>query len=632
MLFETSLFDKDNFTSHIFINPIDVIKIKRYQDVKKALGKIEQYAQKYYLAGYFSYELGYYFQDSFFKSKRSFLYPLIHLCVFDKAISFNHKTNKSNVRIPNLFTPLDRRVSTNRSESYLTGFIEREENNNFCIDNLRFGFKKPEYINKIMRIKEYIREGQTYQVNFTGKYYFNFSGSAFSFYEDLRNRQSVSYGAFCKFKDEHVISLSPELFFKREGLKIYSKPMKGTIERGKSIAEDKERVVKLKKSIKDLAENLMIVDLVRNDLGRISQVDSVGVAKVFNIEKYNTLFQMTSTVKGILKKDITYPDIFKNIFPGGSVTGAPKIRTMQIIKELENDYRKIYCGALGIIFPRDKAIFNLPIRTISLIKNKGEMGVGAGIVNDSSPGNEFQECLLKAKFLTDRYRTFQLIETFLWRGEYKFFQEHLNRMKGSARYFDFYFHPLKIISCLSNIENRFDRKFSYKIRLLLDKEGDLEIDYSRIAEDKSDKEKYIALSKYRVDPESIFCYHKTTNRDLYDSEYNYYCLKGYCDVIFLNTRNEVTEGAISNIIIEKNKKYYTPPVFSGLLPGIFREYLLKKQNVEEKILFLEDLVKADKIFLCNSVRGLMEVNPVRKVLCKGWGLSNGVNPVSLRSK
>lgn len=588
LLFETSLFDKDNFTSYIFINPIDVIKINHFSDVKKAFKRIEKYSQKYYLAGYFSYELGYYFEQPFFKPKVSFLYPLIHLCVFDKVLFFNHKTGKTNINISGFFAP-------------------SEKNEDFRIKNLEFSFIKPQYIKKIARIKEYIRSGQTYQVNFTGKYHFDFSGSPFSFYRDLRNRQNVSYGAFCKFKDEYIISLSPELYFKRVGLEIYSKPMKGTIERGKNIEEDKVRIAQLKKSTKDRAENLMIVDLIRNDLGRISEVDSVKVTNLFNIERYNTLFQMTSTIKSILRRDVTYFDIFKSIFPGGSVTGAPKIRTMQIIKELEDSFRNVYCGALGIIFPQNLAVFNLPIRTISLVKNKGEMGVGGGIVIDSDPSSEFKECLLKAKFITNRYQRFRLIETILWAGEYKFLNEHLKRMKTSAQYFAFYFNRSRIILQLKNIESTLDKTFNYKVRLLLDKEGNLKIEYYKITQDSLLAEKYIAISKDRVDPERLFLYHKTTNRMFYDSEYKYYCSKGYFDVVFLNNRNEVTEGSISNIIIEINKKYYTPPLSSGLLPGIFREYLLKKHKVEEKIIFLEDLLKADKIFLCNSVRGLTEV-------------------------
>lgn len=593
LLFETGLFDKDNFTSYVFFDPIDIIKTNRYRDVPAAFEKIENYAKKYYLAGYFSYELGYYFED--FKTGVSSGYPLIHLGVFDRLICFNHKTEKININVPGLFA-------------------EREKNKDFSVRNLRLNFRKAEYVNKVNRIKDYIRRGDTYQVNLTGKFRFGFEGSAYSFYRHLKNRQNVPYGSFCKLGSEYLACLSPELFFRREGRILYSRPMKGTIKRGKDIKEDREMSLGLKNSRKDLAENLMIVDLIRNDLGRISKTGTVRVRSLFDIEKYDTLFQMTSTVGGVLREDITYFELFKNIFPGGSVTGAPKIRTMQIIRELEGTARNIYCGALGIIFPDDKAVFNLPIRTISLTDSKGEMGIGSGIVYDSDPDREFDECLLKAKFFTEEHQPFHLLESILWEGKYRFLDEHLKRIKDSADYFNFYFNCTYITKQLETAAKDFKGGCRYKVRLLLDSIGDAKIEYSKLAGEKDRKERYAAISGHRIDPCNIFRYHKTTNRKLYDSEYDYYHRKGYFDVLFLNTKNEVSEGAISNIIIEKNKRYCTPPVSSGILPGIFRDYFIKKHNAKEKPIFLKDLAAADRIFLCNSVRGLTEVKIDRKFL------------------
>ncbi len=585
-LFETTLFDKDNSSSYIFTHPLKIIKINRYADIEKAFSRIEYYAQKYFLAGYFSYELGYYFENKQFGFKESAPFPLIQIAVFDQAASFNHKTGKLSGHLPGIF------ATKSKQEDFSAG-------------SLKFDFNEKEYTGRIRRIKEYIRRGDTYQINFTGKYRFRFSGSAFSFYESLKNRQNVPYSAFCKFKDEYVLSFSPELFFKRNGRSIYSCPMKGTIGRGRDIKEDKEQALKLKNSSKDLAENIMIVDLIRNDLGRIARADSVKATALFNIEKYNTLFQMTSEVRATLRRGTSYFDIFKSMFPGGSVTGAPKIKSMQIIKELEKGPRNIYCGALGIIFPKGKAIFNLPIRTISLVKNKGEMGIGSGIVYDSEAHREFRECILKAKFLTDRYEDFCLLETILWDGEYKFLEEHLKRMERSAQYFGFCFDRARIKQALGALKNKFQSGSRYKLRLLLDRKGTLKAEYSRLPREAGIK--YAAISDYKIDPQNPFCYHKTTNRNLYDSQHLCYLEKGYFDVIFLNTRGEVAEGAISNIIIEKNKKYYTPPVSSGILPGIFRQYFIKKHRAQEKMIFRKDLLKADKIFLCNSVRGLTEV-------------------------
>ncbi len=587
-LFETGLFNKDNRTSYIFIKPVDIIRIYSYKEVPDAFRKIEEYSKSYYLTGYFSYELGYLFEKGSFKNARQeFDFALIHLAVFKNCLFFNHKTGRTN--IPAYF------------------FAKPHRRRGYKIQNLRFNLSGQQYKKKLNRVKEYIKRGDTYEVNFTGRFGFDFKGPAFSLYQDLKNKQHTSYGAFCKFKDEAVISLSPELFFKREGLRIFSRPMKGTIKRGEDIYKDTERIKELQTDKKSQAENLMIVDLLRNDLGRICQTGSMKAPRLFDVEKYDTLFQMTSAIEGVLKKDISYLGIFRSIFPGGSVTGAPKIRTMQIIRELEIGYRKVYCGALGIISPGQKAIFNLPIRTVRLLKGKAEMGVGSGVVIDSTSGDEYDECLLKAKFLTQTSADFELIETMLWDSGFKFLKQHLKRLCNSAEYFDFRCDIESVKKQLKKIKADLRQKGSYKIRLLLDKSGRVKLSYSQIKKTGPDIKRYVAVSKYRVNPQDIFLYHKTTNRKPYDSEYRRYSNKGYSDVIFLNNRNEVTEGAISNVIIRKANKYFTPPAECGLLKGVFRDFLIKNRRVEEKVLYKKDLLSADNIYLCNSVRGLVRV-------------------------
>jgi len=576
-LFETLKRDEENKKDYFFTDPIDVIKVHNYNEVDKALKKIDFYSRDHYLAGYFSYELGYFFEKSSFTVKQKFTYPLIHLAVFKKP------------------TPLSA-----KNKIFDSGTKP------FSMRHCRFNYKREEYVDKINCIKEYIRQGQTYQVNFTGKYSFDFSGSAFSLYEELKRRQIVSYASFCKMGNEYVISLSPELFFRSDKENIICRPMKGTIERGMNIEADKDNMLHLRKGEKNQAENLMIVDLIRNDLGRICSSGSVKVKKLFDVEKYNTLFQMTSTVSGKPNKNISYSDIFRNIFPGGSVTGAPKIRTMQIIRELEKNNRNIYCGALGIIFPGQKAIFNMPIRTISILKNKGEMGVGSGIVIDSIANQEFNECLLKANFLTNKYSEFKLIETILWHKKYTFLSEHLKRLKSSAEYFGYLLNDSTVRDKLKKLEKIFKKRLKYKVRLLLRKDGKIELGYSVVHADLFFS-RLIAISKHKINPDNLFLYHKTTNRQLYDEQYKYYADRGYLDVVFLNKKNEVAEGAISNIIIQKNKRFFTPPLSSGVLPGIFREKLINSGKAKEHKLFLKDLKRADKIFLCNSVRGMVEV-------------------------
>ena len=383
--------------------------------------------------------------------------------------------------------------------------------------------------------------------------------------------------------------------------------MKGTIRRGDSPEEDRRLARALRESRKDRAENLMVVDLIRNDLGRVCRPGSIRVSSLFEVEKYATLHQMTSTVRGTLRNAVTYFDIFKALFPGGSVTGAPKIRTMQIIKKLECGSRNIYCGALGMVLPKQKAVFNLPIRTVSLRGKRGEMGIGSGIVWDSDADSEFQECLLKARFLTCGNKDFSLLETILWeKGGYSLLNSHLERMKASARYFGFLFNEARIRSRLKAQAKGFSRHNHYKVRLLLDKNGTPRLFHERLLPAQK-VQNYVALSAKKTDPKSAFYYHKTTNRVLYDSEYALYAKKGFFDVIFLNSRNEVTEGAISNIIVQKKGRLYTPPVSSGLLAGLMRSYLLKKGIISEKKIYPAELYRAERIFLCNSVRGITEV-------------------------
>jgi para-aminobenzoate synthetase/4-amino-4-deoxychorismate lyase len=238
------------------------------------------------------------------------------------------------------------------------------------------------------------------------------------------------------------------------------------------------------------------------------------------------------------------------------------------------------------------------------------MGVGGGIVYDSLPKDELSECKLKAKFLTNRYNDFKLIETLLWNKEYKFIREHLDRLGGSAEYFDFNYNLANILSELKKIARRFIRGRQYKIRLLLDREGKLESECFEISPEEGLK--YVVISRYKMNPDDVFLYHKTTNRALYDAEYSRYAAQGYFDVIFLNTRGEFTEGAISNLIIQKKNRLYTPPVSSGLLAGIYRDYLIRKRVIKEQVIPENDFIGADRIFLCNSVRGLVEVKIVDK--------------------
>jgi para-aminobenzoate synthetase/4-amino-4-deoxychorismate lyase len=590
MLFQTGLCDSANHTSYLFSDPVKIIKADKFDEVEAAFEDIERYSKGHYLAGFFAYELGYYFEQEALRLRSCAADgPLIRLAVFDKALRFDHLAGATDMELPGLFP--------------------RKENGlRFKVGSLKLNTSEAEYRRNIRRIKSYIRKGDTYQVNLTAKYKFSFSGSAFALYRQLAGCQHVQYSAFCKMGSQFILSLSPELFLRRDGRRIVSMPMKGTICRGLDLAEDSKRIDELQRSPKDKAENLMIVDLMRNDLGRISIPGSVRVSRAFRINKYDTVFQMTSEVSSVLREDVTYYDIFRNIFPGGSVTGAPKISTMRIISALEKGQRGIYCGALGIIFPGERALFNLPIRTLSIRNGKGEMGVGSGIVYDSSPDKELAECRLKAAFLCARHAGFKLIESIGWDNGYRFILAHLKRLRSSARYFDFNCNLPKVRNELKKLQSKFTRNKAYKVRVLLSRDGSLECGYEQVPVSKGIKT--VAVSKHRRQPQDVFLRHKTTNRSIYDAEYRRARAKGCVDIIFMNTRNEFTEGAISNIIVEVDGMLYTPPLSCGVLPGVYRGYLIKKGLVKERVITPAFFKKAKRVFICNSVRGMSEVKVI----------------------
>ena len=355
----------------------------------------------------------------------------------------------------------------------------------------------------------------------------------------------------------------------------------------------------------------MIVDLLRNDLGRISRSGSVRPERLFDVEKYETLWQMVSGVRSVLKNDIGIYDLFKAIFPSGSVTGAPKISTMKIIDSLEQEPRRIYTGSVGFFEPGGNAVFNVAIRTVVIDNNtkKAEMGIGSGIVIDSDPHKEFEECKLKADFIKEKTKDFRLIETILWKKGKGYFllDFHIKRLLLSGEYFDFRLDRKELLGRLEDLKKQFDPGFDYRIRLLMDKDGKIETSFSHI--DNKPVPLKVRFSGKKVSSKDVFLYHKTTNRKLYDREYEKWRRKGYFDVIFTNEKKQVTEGAISNIMIKKNGSFYTPPVECGLLNGVFRQHLFKSGRipVKERVLYRKDIEKAGEIYMINSVRGPVKV-------------------------
>ncbi len=482
-----------------------------------------------------------------------------------------------------------------------------------------FALTEAEYAKRIARIHEWIRAGDVYQLNFTAPFRLRTKAGAAALYAHLRARQPVDYGAFLHWQaGRHILSYSPELFFRVdwEGAtrRIVTRPMKGTAPRGRTTREDREIAAWLANDPKNRAENVMIVDLERNDLGRVARTGSVRVEKLFAVERLPTLWQMTSTVSAELRPEVGFHDIFRALFPCGSITGAPKVRAMQLIAEVEDSPRGVYTGAICFFSPR-QTVFNVAIRTVDLDGGQGTLGAGGGIVIDSNAAEEFRECMLKAEFLTrssaQSAEPLSLIETMLWDGAYPLIDPHLDRLADSARYFGFPFARETVKAALETHAQQFARTSAgqpRKVRLLLLGGGELQIADEVLAPGGAERVGRVRIAQYRTDPADPLLYHKTTHRAAYAQAFNEAARAGFDDVLFLNLRGEVTEGAISNIFVEKDGRWLTPPVECGLLPGVYRRHLLKtRPEIEERVLHEEDLRSADAIYLTNAVRGLRRV-------------------------
>ncbi|WP_421782856.1 aminodeoxychorismate synthase component I [Kiloniella litopenaei] len=583
--------------SILFINPGKIISCENPQELKTAFSLMdrERDAGKH-LAGFLSYELGYLLEDkltSLLPSETDRNVPLLWFGSFDEAITL--------------------------SPAEAHKFLARQRSGDYNLANLKPSMDEQSYCAAIHKVQDYIAAGDTYQVNYTFKHHFDISGDPIALFQELRQRQNVSNGAYIETGQHTILSLSPEIFLSTQGTEARTRPMKGTVQRGKSPTEDNENKVWLTKDEKSRAENLMIVDLLRNDMGRVCEVGSVKVTELFTVETYRSLHQMTSNIIGKLRSEINPVDLIKQLFPCGSITGAPKVRTMEIISELEEQPRGVYTGSIGHIAPNGDTRFNVAIRTLMVDRNgKGEMGIGSGIVYDSSPEAEYQECLLKGQFLSGNLAgyakpLFDLIETLRWEEGTGYFllEEHLERLENSAGFFAYPFDRESVCSALQNIE----LEDTQRVRLLLHKDGATTVTATPMEQPDPQKSIGFVVSDKTVDSSDIFFYHKTTRREFYEDELAEQSKSTGCtEVLFTNEQGEVTEGARTNVFIEIEGKLLTPPISSGVLNGTFRTHLLKTgyKDLTEAVLTLDDLKRADAIFFGNSVRNLMPAQLISK--------------------
>ncbi|PKL92283.1 MAG: hypothetical protein CVV21_05890 [Candidatus Goldiibacteriota bacterium HGW-Goldbacteria-1] len=565
-------------TSYLFTQPLREIKCDNADAVNDALKNIADFTQNgYYAAGLMAYEAGYGLEKKFHNVKNTLEIPFLEFGVY---------------KTPYIFKKLD-------ILPLLPFYKDR-----FCVSSFDFSENFKTYKKKFSRIMKLINNGDTYQVNHCFNVNFHFQGNSASLFAALCTTQPVSYAAFIRIKNRTIISLSPELFFSIKGRQITMRPMKGTLLKNKTIKDPVRRL----KNEKGMAENIMIVDLLRNDLGRICETGSINAPKLFEVEEYRTLYQMTSTVRGRLKGNADFNNIITALFPSGSVTGAPKISAMNIIHKTEKSPRGVYTGAIGFT-SKEHSVFSIPIRTIELADNTGKMGIGSGIVHDSNALPEYKECLGKASFLTELENKYRIIESLLLKnGRYFLPNLHLKRMKKSASFFKIKFSAGFFRKTLADIRRKKPRG-EFKVRVMLSPGGKISAKAVRLSSMAGGK---TAISNLKIDSSNIYLYHKTENRKFYDSDFNKYAKKGFADVIYLNENNEVTEAHSSNIFAEIKGIFYTPPVSCGLLPGTFREYLLKKNPslYKERVLHAVDLVNADNLYLVNSVRGFRKVTLV----------------------
>ncbi|MGB3716659.1 MAG: aminodeoxychorismate synthase component I [Candidatus Promineifilaceae bacterium] len=465
-----------------------------------------------------------------------------------------------------------------------------------------------EYRQAIDRIKDLIAAGRTYQVNYTLRLTSDFTGEPWGLFVDLIRAQEAQYAVFIDTGPLAICSTSPELFFELNGEELVSRPMKGTAGRGRTLAEDKVHSEWLRKSEKNRAENVMIVDMIRNDMGRVSQLGSVHVSQLFDIERYPTVWQMTSEVRS--RTTASIPEILTALFPCASITGAPKVSTMNIIADLESSPRGVYTGCIGYFAPGRYAQFNVAIRTVVVNKPKGEAeyGVGGGIVWDSSTKDEFQECQAKARVLTERRPEFKLLESILWTPSegYFLFEDHLERLADSGEYFGFALEIDEIRKELERNVASFPQR-ALKIRLTVNRLGELDIEWSSAEFPKAVR---LALATNPIRRDDVFLYHKTTHRQVYENALRD---RSDCDDVLLwNEKGEITETTTANIVFESKGGLFTPPIGCGLLPGTFRKSILGAGVMVEQVITLDELEDYDSLYLINSVRKWRKATLIKK--------------------
>ena len=560
-------------------DPVEDVLVRAPSEAGPALARLDALvADGRWVAGYMAYELGYCFEPRLRRLLPPCERPLLRFVAYGRA------------------TPL--------SGAARARFLARCGAHAQDAIDARETISRDDYQRAFDHVHALIGAGDVYQVNLTFKIRTGPVTHVPALYRALRERARAGGCALLHFADEDVLSFSPETFFGVRGRDIHVRPMKGTTGRHPILMKDRERALALQADPKQRAENLMIVDLMRNDLSRICTAGSVKVEDLCTVETYPTYHTMTSTVKGVLAQEASFATIIPALFPCGSVTGAPKIRAMEIIAETEAEARGIYCGAVGAAGPGHMS-FNVAIRTLSLDDAGGTLGIGGGIVWDSEGDSEFAEARLKARFFTETGSPFRLIETMRWTpGAGVYLQDHhLARLGESARYFGYRFDAERVMAHVNAVGSRLDRV--HRLRLTLGAHGDTQVEAFPL--EATPQEWPFVLADGPVQSSDWRLYHKTTRREPYEAlERLKPSWPAIEEVLLFNERGELTEGCRSNLFIERDGTWATPPVTSGLLNGCLRREMLARgpQPVVEAVLYPHDLERGT-VWFGNALRGLV---------------------------
>ena len=553
---------------YTFTQPIKELKTRDLSEVADLLAQVESYQEQgYYVVGYVSYEAAPAFEEKLAVHNLPLLGEyLLYFTVHDRVETSPIPLTYEEVDLPSKW---------------------REQTS------------AEDYEKAISQIHHHLRQGDTYQVNYTVQLKQDLSANPFAIYNRMVVEQEAGYNAYVEHDEMAVISMSPELFFEQNDRELTTRPMKGTTKRGLTDQEDLAQASWLEQDSKNRSENMMIVDLLRNDMNRISEVGSEHEERLCQVEQYSTVWQMTSTIKSQLRLDVDLVAIFRSLFPCGSITGAPKIATMEIIKDLEPQPRGVYCGTIGLLLPNGRRIFNVAIRTIQLYQEKAIYGVGGGITWDSTWESEYREVHQKAAVLYRKQACFKLITTGkISQKQLQFEDQHLERLIKASRFFAYPFDPEELRQKIEEECQACDSYQDYRLRITISKSGEIELS-RQILTPLSPSFCKAKLCLQEADLNQAFTYFKTTHRP--------HLRLGEQEKIYHNKSRELLETSIGNLVLKINGKLYTPPISQEILPGIYRQHLLETGQVEEKVLIVPDLDQAEAVYGCNAVRGLYEL-------------------------